>query len=135
MPAADLYERDLLERELAESPRERAARRAEQRWITQLRLWAVMDREGISEPGEQARFICERLWPDLRPEIVEQYVVAVREQSAAGHPLHRPARASDVVGEALERLMAEHGYAVTVRSPEDGPNGAKRQDSSSHSAL
>lgn len=116
MPAADLFERDLLERELAENPRERSARRANQRWVTQQRLWAAMDREVISEPGDQARFICERLWPDLRPEIVERYVVAVREQSAAGHPLHRPARASDVVGESLERLMVEHGYTVTARS-------------------
>lgn len=72
VPAADLFERELLERELAESPRARAARRAHQRWITQLRLWAAMDREAISEPGARARFICNRLWPDLRPEFVDR---------------------------------------------------------------
>lgn len=124
MPAADLFERELLERELAESPRERAARRANQRWVTQQRLWAAMDREGISEPGDQARFICSRLWPDLRAEVIDLYVAAVRDHAAAGHPLDRPARARHVVGEALERLMAEHGYAVTPRSPEDGLSGA-----------
>ena len=71
MPAADLFERELMERELAEDPRARAARVRPRRWITQQRLWATMDREAISEPGAQARFICERLWPDLRPEVVE----------------------------------------------------------------
>lgn len=125
MPAAEPFERELLERELharelAESPRERAARRANQRWITQQRLWAAMDREAISEPGDRARFICNRLWPDLRPEVVDRYVAVVREQTAAGHPLDRPARARDVVGEALEQLMAEHGYAVTPRPSREG---------------
>lgn len=115
MPDADLFERELLERELAESPRERAARRANQRWVTQQRLWAAIDRETISEPGARARFICGRLWPDLRPDVVDRYVAAVREQASAGHPLHRPTRAGDVVGEELERLMVEHGYAVTPR--------------------
>ena len=52
MPAAEPFERELVERELAESPRERAARRANQRWVTQQRLWAAMDREAISEPGD-----------------------------------------------------------------------------------
>jgi hypothetical protein len=114
-----VFGRELLERELAESPRERAARRANQRWITQQRLWAAMDREQITEPGARARFICGRLWPELRPEIVERYVAEVRKQASAGHPLRQPARAGDVVGEALERLMTEHGYAVTARSPVD----------------
>jgi hypothetical protein len=121
VPAADLFERELMERELAESPRERAARRANQRWVTQQRLWAAMDREAISEPGARARFICSRLWPDLRPEVVDQYVEEVREQASSGHPLRRPTRAGDVVGEALERLMAEHGYSVTARFPGDRP--------------
>ena len=116
MPAAEPFEQELLDRELAEDPRERAARRANQRWITQQRLWAAMDRDAITEPGARARFICERLWPDLPPGVVEQYETAVREQTAAGHPLRRPARARDVVGEELERLMAEHGYPVTPRA-------------------
>lgn len=124
MPAADLFERELMERELAESPRERAARRANQRWVTQQRLWAAMDRETITEPGARARFICSRLWPDLRPEVVDQYVAAVREQALAGHPLDRPARARDVVGDALERLMAEHGYSVTPRPSSEGSGRA-----------
>jgi hypothetical protein len=124
VPTAEPFGRELLERELAESPRESAARRANQRWVTQQRLWAAMEREAISEPGARARFICDRLWPDLRPEVVDQYVAAVREQASSGHPLRRPARAGDVVGEALERLMAEHGYDVTARSPGDRLNRA-----------
>jgi hypothetical protein len=124
VPAAEPFEQELLERELAESPRERAARRANQRGITQQRLWAAMDREAILEPGARARFICSRLWPDLRPEVVDQYVAAVREQASSGHPLRRPTRAGDVVGEALERLMAEHGYGVMARFPEDRPDRA-----------
>jgi len=119
VPPAEVFGRELLERELAETPRERAARRANQRWVTQQRLWAAMDREAISEPGARARFICSRLWPDLRPEVVDQYVAAVREQASSGHPLRRPTRAGDVVGEVLERLMVEHGYDVTGRFPED----------------
>jgi hypothetical protein len=111
-----LLERELLERELAEDPRARAARRASQAWITHQRLWAAMDAQGIVEPGEQARFTCERLWPDLRPEVVDLFVAAVREQAASGRRLLRPSRAGDVVGEALERLMVEHGYAVLPRA-------------------
>ena len=122
--AHELLEQELLGRELAESPRERAARRANQRWVTQQRLWAAMDREAITEPGARARFICDRLWPDLRPEVVDRYIATVREQAAAGHPLDRPARARDVVGEALERLMAEHGYAVTPRPSSEGSGRA-----------
>ena len=116
MPAAEPFERELLARELAEDPRERAARRANQRWITQQRLCGGHGPGGDLEPGARARFICGRLWPDLRPEVVDRYVEAVREQAVAGHPLHRPARAGDVVGEALERLMVEHGYEVTAWS-------------------
>jgi hypothetical protein len=134
VPAADLFERELMERELAESPRDRAARRANRRWVTQQRLWAAMEREAILEPGARARFICSRLWPDLHREVVDLYVDAVTRQAAAGHPLVRPSRASDVVGEVLERLMVEHGYAVTARSAEDELKDAQRQDSSSHRA-
>ncbi len=112
MPAADLFETELSERLLAEDPGARAARRAYSRWVTQLRLWTAMDREGIVEDGDRARFICERLWPDLRPEVVEQVVEHTRARAAMGEPVRRPARARDVVGEALERLMAQHGYAT-----------------------
>ena len=66
--------------------------------------------EGISEDGDRARFICQRLWPDLRPEVVEQVVEHTRARTVSGAPLRRPTRARDVVGEELERLMAEHGY-------------------------
>ena len=112
MPAVDLFERELMARELAEDPRRRAARLASQRWVTRRRLWAAMDREGVTEPGDQARFICARLWPELRPEVVEQFVEAVRDNAARGEPLRRPVRAGDVVGDRLERLMVEHGYEV-----------------------
>jgi hypothetical protein len=116
VPAPDLLAGELLERELAEDPAARAARRAHQRWITQLRLWAVMDREGITEAGDQARFICERLWPGLRAEVVEAFVEAVRHNTQAGRPIRRPVRARDVVGEDLARLMVVHGYDVTARA-------------------
>jgi hypothetical protein len=116
MRATEPLARELLEAELAEDPRARAARLAHQRWVTQLRLWATMDREGITEPGDQARFIASRLWPDLRPATVEQLVEAVRLQAAAGRHLRRPTRARDVVGELLEQLMLDHGYPVTPRA-------------------
>jgi hypothetical protein len=135
VPAADLFERELMERERAESPRERAARRANQRWVTQQRLWAAMDRDMISEPGARARFICNRLWPDLQGEVVDLYVDSVRRQAAAGHPLVRPPRASDVVGEVLERLMVEHGCSVTARSPGAKLNRAWARWANSGSAI
>lgn len=114
MPAPDLLARELLERELAEEPRARAARVAHQRWITQLRLWAAMDREGISEAGSQAGYICRSLWPDLRAETVEAFAEAVRRNSAAGRPLLRPVAPRDVVGEDLERLLVEYGYVSGI---------------------
>ena len=116
MPAPDLLAAELLERELAEDPRARAARLAYQRWITQIRLWTAMDREGIVEPGQQARFICQRLWPDLRAEVVEEFVQAVRRSAGAGRPLRRPTSARDVVGEDLERLLLAYGYDVEPRA-------------------
>ena len=112
MPAADLFERELMARELAEDPRARAARLANQRWVTQQRLWSAMDREGVLEPGAQARFICERLWPELRSTVIEEFVAIVRRNTALGEPLRRPRRARDIVGDRLERLMFEHGYEV-----------------------
>lgn len=110
MPAADLFEAELYDRLLAEDGDTRAARRANQRWITMLRLWAAMDREGVVEDGDRARFISQRLWPDVRPELVEQLVAHTRARAAEGEPLRRPTRARDVVGEELEQLMAERGY-------------------------
>lgn len=114
MPAPDLLARQLLARELAEDPRARAARVAHQRWITQLRLWAAMDRARISEPGSQARYICRSLWPDLHPETVDAFSEAVRRNTAAGFPLLRPAAPRDVVGEDLERLLVEYGYVSGI---------------------
>jgi hypothetical protein len=127
VPPADPFERELRERELGEDPRARAARLANQRWVTQRRLWAALDREGITEPGARARFICDRLWPDLRPDVVERYVAAVREQFAGGHPLRRPIRASDVVGARLEQLMADHGYPIGPGDDEPDPADRRPQ--------
>lgn len=117
MPAADpstrdgdLFERELLERVLAEDPRAREARRAHERWVTRLRLWHAMDRAGISEPGEQARFLCQRLYPDVPVDVLDAYAEAVRRSAAAGRPLARPRNAADSVGEKLAQLMAEFGY-------------------------
>lgn len=113
MPAPDLLARDLLERELNEEPDARAARLAHQRWITQRRLWAAMDRDGLTEPGAQARYICRSLWPDLPPELVDAFAEAVRRNTAAGRPLLRPGSPRDVVGEALAALLVAHGYTST----------------------
>ena len=129
MPAADLFETELSERLLAEDLETRAARRAYSRWVTRLRLWSAMDREGIVEDGDRARFICERLWPELRPEVVEQVVEHTRARTAMGAPLRRPVRARDVVGEELERMMGEFGYDTErlgqatsrLRTPARGP--------------
>ncbi|MEO5964103.1 MAG: hypothetical protein ABIR11_01465 [Candidatus Limnocylindrales bacterium] len=110
MPAPDLLARELQERELAEDPQARAARLANQRWVTMARLWSAMERARITDPGDQARFICERLWPELRPDVVTAFVGAVERNTRHAAPLLRPLRARDVVGERLEQLMIEHGY-------------------------
>lgn len=112
MRAPDLFERELLERVRAERPEARAARRASERWVTVCRLWAAMDRDGITEAGDRARFICRRLWPDLRPDVVEQVIAHARAAEARGPGWPRPTRARDVVGEVLERWMVEHGYDI-----------------------
>ncbi len=113
MPGPDQFERELMELELHEDPRARAARLASGRWITQLRLWAAMERDGVTEPGARAAFLCHALYPDLSEDLVRRLVEAVRAQAVAGEPpLRRPARAADTVGEALEALMAEFGYPV-----------------------
>lgn len=117
MRPTDLLARELREREMHEAPEARAARLAYQRWITQARLWAAIDRAGLTEPGEQAAFICDRLWPDLRPDLAAAWVDAVRANTRAGRPLRRPTEPRDVVGEELERLLVAQGY---VRRGADG---------------
>jgi hypothetical protein len=106
---------ELLARESAEPAADRAARLANLRWLTVLRLWASMDRAGITDDGERMRFIGERLWPGLAPATLGQLVVAARERAFDGATLVRPARARDIVGERLEALMRERGYDVTAR--------------------
>lgn len=112
MAGTDLIAAELRRRELAEDPSARAARRAYHRWLTQLRLWAAMERAGITDPGEQARFMCHRLYPDVAPGTLEQLADVVERNAREGRPLVRPDRAADTVGPELERLMMEHGYPV-----------------------
>jgi hypothetical protein len=103
-------ERELLAREVAETPEARAVRRALERWITHQRVWVAMDRAGITGDGERARFIASRLWPDLPAAVIDRFAACVADRALAGHPLARPARAEDVVGAHLAALMREHGY-------------------------
>jgi hypothetical protein len=112
VPADSRLDGELLDRILAEDPRARAARRAHERWVTRLRLWAALEREGITEPGDRARFMARRLYPDLSDDVLDDYAAAVRRSAAAGYPPARPARAADCVGEDLARLMTEFGYPV-----------------------
>ena len=66
VPAESPGERVLLEHVLREDPEARAARRAHERWVTAQRLWAAIDRAGITDDGDRARFIASRLWPACR---------------------------------------------------------------------
>lgn len=118
MPAEAPGERELLARVLAEAPDARAARRANERWVTHRRVWAAIARAGIEEDGERARFIADRLWPDLPPAAVDAWERAIRERAAAGRHLAPPRRAEDVVGEHLAALMLAHGYRT---KPGDTP--------------
>ena len=112
VPAESPGERELLERIVGEDPEARAARRAHERWVTSQRLWAAIEREGISDDGERARFIADRLWPGMPEPWVEAFVARVRERAADGHHLRPPAAVEDVVGFRLAELMRARGYAT-----------------------
>jgi hypothetical protein len=115
MPTEAPGERALLERILREDPEARAARRAHERWVTSLRLWAAMDREGITDDGGRARFIADRLWPDMPRPWVDAFVTMMRRRGEDGHQLRRPSCAEDVVGPLLARLMVTAGYSTEER--------------------
>ncbi|MHB8891329.1 MAG: hypothetical protein ACYC65_04710 [Candidatus Limnocylindrales bacterium] len=114
MPAESPGERELLERIVREDPEARAARRAHERWVTSQRLWAAIEREGIIDDGERARFIASRLWPDMPAPWVEALVTRARQGAADGRPLRRPERREDVVGPRLAALMRKHGYPTAT---------------------
>ena len=111
MPAESPGEGELLARIVGEDPEARAARRAHERWVTSQRLWAAIEREGITDDGERARFIAGRLWPAMPAAWVEAFVARVRERAGAGHHLRPPADVEGVVGPALAALMRMRGYA------------------------
>jgi hypothetical protein len=110
VPAESPGELELLERVLREDPEARAARRAHERWITSQRLWAAIDRAGITDDGDRARFIASRLWPDMPQAWVEALVARMRERAAGGHRLRQPSCVEDVVGPRLAGLMRARGY-------------------------
>ena len=114
MPAESPGERVLLEHVLREDPEARAARRAHERWVTAQRLWAAIDRAGITDDGDRARFIAARLWPDMPSPWVEALVTRMRQRAGDGQPLRRPERAEDVVGPRLALLMRQHGCRTTA---------------------
>ena len=114
MPAESPGERDLLAKILREDPEARAARRAHERWVTSQRLWAAIDRAGITDDGDRARFIAGRLWPDMPASWVEAFVEAARRRAVDGRPIRRPERCEDVVGPRLAPLMRQHGHRTTA---------------------
>jgi hypothetical protein len=114
VPAESPGELELLERVLREDPEARAARRAHERWITSQRLWAAIDRAGITDDGDRARFIASRLWPDMPRPWIEALVARTRERAAGGHHLRQPSCAEDIVGPSLALLLRQHGYRTTT---------------------
>jgi len=110
VPAESPGELELLERVLREDPEARAARRANERWVTAQRLWVAIDRAAITDDGDRARFIASRLWPDMPRPWIDALVARTRQQARDGHPLRRPERAEDVVGPSLALLMRQHRY-------------------------
>ena len=119
MPAESPGERELLERIVREDPGTRAARRAHERWVTSRRLWSAIEREGITDDGERARFIAGRLWPDMPAAWVEALVATTRRRALDGHHLRQPSCLEEVVGPRLARLMETRGYATEGRLPSD----------------
>jgi CTP:molybdopterin cytidylyltransferase MocA len=109
MPAT--LDPDLVANALREDRVAAAARRANERWVTYQRVWCASERAGIEDEHSRAIFIAHRLWPDLSPETLHR----LADAAVAHHGgVVRPVRASQVVGERLERLMAEAGYRVTA---------------------
>lgn len=102
---------ELFAREKAEDPRDRAARRAHDRWTTWRRVWAACDRSGITDEADRVRFIFDRLWPDLPKPFIEQAATTIAARKAGGGPgLLRPTTPADIVGDRLAALMKERGY-------------------------
>ena len=114
MPAESPGERDLLAKILREDPEARAARRAHERWVTSQRLWAAIDRAGITDDGGRARFIAGCLWTDMPGSWVEAFVESARLRALDGRHIRRPERCEDVVGPHLATLMRQHGYRTTA---------------------
>lgn len=113
MPAESPGERELLKRIVREDPDARAARRAHERWVTSQRLWAAIDRSGITDDAGRARFIAGRLWPDMPGAWVEAFVEAARAAAAEGRAIRRPGHCEDVVGPRLAHLMRQHGFRTS----------------------
>ncbi len=109
MPAT--LDRDLIAGALWEDPVSAAARRANERWVTYQRAWRASERAGIADERSRVVFIAHRLWPELGPETLDRLADAAVARHGGFPP---PARASQIVGERLERLMDEAGYPVTV---------------------
>jgi hypothetical protein len=103
-------EAQLIERELAETPEARAARRANDWFVNYRRIWAASERAGIGDEGERVRFFCSRLWPDLSSAVVEE---VTRRKVAEVGGMTRPDTAEAIVGERLATLMRDHGYRTS----------------------
>jgi hypothetical protein len=114
VPAESPGERDLLARIVREDPEARAARRAWERWVTSQRLWAAMDRAGITDDAGRARFIAGRLWPDMPRPWIDALVARTRARALAGQHLRRPSALEDVVGPRLAGLMRAHGFPTDI---------------------
>jgi hypothetical protein len=99
-------ERALSAREAAETPEARAARRANDWFVTYRRILAAADRVGIIEEQERIRFVCGRLWPELDEATIERLVA----HTVAAGGLRPADRADDLLGPRLATLMRRHGY-------------------------
>lgn len=107
MTITDPGERQLLERELAESPSARTARRANDWLVTYRRIWTASERAAISDERDRIRFFFARLYPELGSDVVEAYV---ERRMATNGGMTRPDTAEAIVGERLATLMRDYGY-------------------------
>lgn len=106
-------DRDMALRAAMEEPTARAARRALERWTTVQRLWAAMDREGLTDEGQQIRFVCRALWPTVSAEDVEALVARATTPGAHDSSrLHRPRSPDQIVGAKAAAMLRDY-----LRSP------------------
>ena len=109
MPPESPFERELLDRLTAESPVQRAVRRAYERWVASIRLWAMLDRQGLGDNVSRLGAAALALWPTMPAAHRDELLAAARRDPELA--MRRPECFEDVMDERMAALLREHGFS------------------------